>query len=166
MRMSWNAAIVLTCAVTGAFAQQTIHSAEAHIIRIESGSSYGLSGSGGNLTVEPSSIHSVSFWVHTSRPIQNVRSRISQKDWQHLLASVDVTGIKALPSPTQCLACVDLPETYIVLEFSDGTKKRVDYNRSNPPAALKSVLHELGTLESKYIPPITICPPNIPCLTQ
>lgn len=165
MRTIWNTAIVLTFAVTGAFGQQAAHS-EAHVVRVQTGSSYGLSGGGGYVTVEPGSIHSVSFWEHESRPIQNVRSRISQKDWQLLLASIDLKAITALPSPSQCLACVDLPETYASFEFSDGTKKRVDYNRSNPPAALKSVLRELGALQSKYIPPITKCPPNIPCLTK
>lgn len=164
MRTSRNIAFVLSFAAISAFAQQPAHS-EARVVRVQTGSSYGLSGGGGDMTVDSKSIHSVIFWVHQSRPLQDVLSRISHQDWQRLLASIDLKAITALPSPSQCLACVDLPETYALLEFSDGTHKRVDYNRSNPPAALKPVLRELGVLESKYIPPIAKCPPNIPCVT-
>ena len=151
------------------FAQQLPSQARAtnsKIVRIATGSSYGLSGGGGDVTVDARSIRSVTFWVHQSSPIQDVRSRISQKDWQRLLSSIDVRTIVALPSPSQCVRCVDLPETYVSLEFSDGTKKLVDYNHSNPPATLKPMLRELGALVSKYIPPITKCPPNIPCITK
>jgi len=164
--MRYGLPSVFSLAVALLFTQQLSSQSPApnsRIVRIATGSSYGLSGGGGDVTVDPKSIHSVTFWVHQSRPIQNVRSRISQKDWQRLLAAIDVSAIVALPSPSQCLPCVDLPETYVSLEFSDGTKKLVDYNRSSPPAAVKPVLRELGALVAKYIPPITKCPPSIPC---
>ncbi len=135
----------------------------AEIVRVADGSSFGLSGGGGETTVDSKSIHSVTRWVHESRPLQDARSHISQKDWERLLASIDLKAIMALPSPSQCRACVDLPEADLSLEFRDGTRKVVDYSPSDPPAAIKAVLRELRALVRKYIPPITKCPPNIPC---
>jgi hypothetical protein len=151
----WCVALVLPLAVTVARAQQPAPATGAHVIRIETGSSWGVSGAN-STTVDSKTIRYVSFLPPNVRPLVNARSKISTtasispKEWRHLVQSINMKALLALPSPNQCLACVDAAETSVLIEFSDGTRKQIDYDPTRPPLPVKTLLQEIGALYAKH----------------
>jgi TonB family protein len=76
--------------------------------------------------------------------MQNYAARLGR--FAKLHRSEDIaalTGIKGCP------ACVDQPETWAALDFSDGTKKSVLYDWSHPPAEIAALLRAIGVVAAK-----------------
>jgi TonB family protein len=123
------------------------------IVRIARGSSSGLSGAGETFTVEPGSIHwerePSSDWEEKGVPAEKRTCKITQHDWDGLRNSIDPKTIAALTGIKGCPACVDQPETWAALDFSDGTKKSVLYDWSHPPAEIAALLRAIGVVEAK-----------------
>ncbi len=81
-------------------------------------------------------------------PNRKTKVAIAKKDWKNLLGSIDASAFQALPQ-LGCRSCRDLPESWVVIEYSDGSKIAVSYGPTSipkPVAALKfpAVLIPMG----------------------
>jgi hypothetical protein len=85
-------------------------------------------------------------------PDKKERRAITKHDWENLQSAIDTKAFMALPSPESCLACVDLPESSMELDFSDGTKKSVSYAPSKPPAPIDRVLQKVNAIGAGFPP--------------
>jgi hypothetical protein len=127
-------------------------SSSAQIIRVEIGSSWGLSGASDQTVIELGSIRweiHPSYTLKKQIPAMKRKCRISTQDWRDLQKSVAARVLAAFTGCTGCPACVDQPETWTAVEFSDGTKKFVRYSFSAPPPAIAALLRKIDAIRAK-----------------
>jgi hypothetical protein len=86
-------------------------------------------------TVEPSFIVlELKDAAHKKKlPDRKTKSAITKQDWENLQRAIDRKSLTAVPQ-TVCRAAIDLPCSWVEVEFSDRTKIGVSYDRRNPPA--------------------------------
>lgn len=120
-------------------------SGEARVVRVQSGYSCGWCAGFGYhtqlTTVEPS------FMVWEGKetmdkkklPNQRVRRAISKREWQALLRSIDTNALKAVPQEPGCRPCIDQPESWVVIEYSDGSKISLNYPPMSEPGPVKEL---------------------------
>ena len=157
MRTVCSTALILSLVTASCFAQLAVpHNPEAngYIIRIESGYCMGLSGCGEITVVDSKQIKALGISSKGTSLEVISQSTISRTEWIRLLRSINVKAFTGLPSPNGCPSCADQPQTWITIDFSDGTKKSVDYDPSNSPPVLRHVVGELTAIRRKHIPPI------------
>lgn len=144
------ATLITVGMITRAFAQPpaapTSPAANAHVIRVQMGYSCGMCGGSTFYhstvtTVEPSFLLWQGMYSSNPKRLPNKKTRvpITRQDWKNLLRSIDASALRALPQ-RGCLSCRDLPESWVVIEYSDGSKISVNYGPSGipkPVAALK-----------------------------
>lgn len=120
------------------------------IVRISRGSSWGMSSSSSFLVIEPGSIHCESHpaydWTVKGIPDDQRTCRITKRDWEGLRASIEETTLGLFGDRKTCLACADQADTWVGIEFSDGTKKAASYDFSHPPTLLASLLRKIDTI--------------------
>jgi hypothetical protein len=105
-----------------------------------------MSGSGGRTVIDSKSMRSFGVSKDGTQEVMHDQSMITAKEWRRLRRSIDVNAFFALPSPTECLLCVDAPVDWVMVEFDNGTKKVVDYDWSKPPQTLFPLFHQLDAL--------------------
>jgi TonB family protein len=140
----------------GASAQQAVppkSSAEPQIVRVSRGSTSGMSGAGEKTTIEPRSIHwerePSSDWEEKGVPPEKRTCAITPQEWDGLRTSIDAKTIAAFTGIQGCGPCVDQPSTWAELDFSDGTKKAVEYDFSHPPAEIAALLRRMNSIAEK-----------------
>ena len=152
------ATLIMLGMITSALAQTPAPpaspAATTHVVRVQTGDSCGMCGGlfyhTTTTTVEPSFL----VWEGTNSsnpkklPNRKTRVAITKEDWKNLLRSIDVSALRALPQQG-CRSCRDLPESWLVVEYSDGSKLAVSYGPSaipKPVAAIKfpAVLIPMG----------------------
>lgn len=115
--------------------------AEAHIVRIEYGSSSGMciGYCHSETTIQAGMVRSVSRtnfslsgYRDKEHPDMNSKGKITAEQWERAKAAVDTESLFALPDRIGCPGCVDEPVDWIAVEYSDGTKKSVTCNSGGP----------------------------------
>ena len=76
-------------------------------------------------------------------------SRITKQEWEDLQHFIDAKVQAEFTGRVGCPACVDQPESWAQLEFSDGTSKTLSYNFSNPSPAIATLLKKIQALWTK-----------------
>jgi hypothetical protein len=154
-QQSWTVLAAVVVALP-AFAQSSVPSITPSllpkkIVRVRTGYSTGLLGSSGTI-VEPGSIRSFDSSPNRKLfPNTNMKVRITKKEWDELLRAVDLRALADLTSPSGCPACTDRPRTCLEVEFNDGTHKVVDYDRSNPPSPIRTILEAIQAIRSSHM---------------
>lgn len=120
-------------------------STAAHVIRVRIAHTGGFCGGGycsSSTTVEPSFI--ISELTDSSDekkwPDKKGRRSITKQEWENLRRAIDTKALASLP---QRVCHLDLPCTWAVIEFSDGTKISVSYYETGPPAPIAALLRAL-----------------------
>ena len=80
--------------------------------------------------------------------IGNPKCKLLMKDWKALENVVDAKTLAVFERSRPCRGCIDLPDNYITLEFSDGTRKSTSYDRDSP-VELKPLLQKIYELSMK-----------------
>jgi hypothetical protein len=139
------ASLMMVVTIPAAFAQTTTTpAANPHVVRVQTGYSCGMCGGffyhTTKTTVEPSFL----VWegMNSSNPkkLPNKKTRvaITREDWKNLLRSIDASALRALPQQG-CGSCRDLPESWLVVEYSDGSKLAVNYGPSEIPKPVAAI---------------------------
>ena len=127
---------------------------DAHSIRVhlgESGGMYCCPGYCSSLTtVEPSVI--LREWSNSSCsnkfPSRKEKQRITRKDWERVERAIDSKSLAAAPQ-VQCEAIIDLPCSWAEVEFSDGTKLELSYDKMKPPPAVAALLRSIQAIPGR-----------------
>jgi hypothetical protein len=112
--------------------------ANAHIVRIEYGSSSGMCvGYCYSQTIVQAGMarsvsktnYSLTYGNHDKGyPDLKRKWKITVEEWERAQAAVDTQYLFSLPDVMGCPGCVDQPVDWIIVEYSDGTKKSVICN--------------------------------------
>jgi hypothetical protein len=84
-------------------------------------------------------------------PDRKTKRAVSKQDWKNLQSAIDRKSLTALPQ-TVCRAAIDLPCSWVEVEFSDRTKIAVSYDRMNPPAPVAALLGKIPTIQVRLKP--------------
>jgi hypothetical protein len=71
-------------------------------------------------------------------PNKKTKVAITKQDWKNLVRSIDVSALRAVPA-SGCRSCIDLPESWLVVEYSDGSKIGVNYGPSEIPRPVAAI---------------------------
>jgi hypothetical protein len=127
---------------------------KTYIVRVRIGHSTGMCSGGYCETetiVEPGAIRSIA-WSSSDKKKLPDRTRkfgITKPDWEDLQNFIDAKVLAAFTGRKGCPACLDQPESWAVLEFSDGTAKSVSYDFSHPPAEIAGLLEKIKAIGAK-----------------
>jgi len=72
-------------------------------------------------------------------PNRREQRAITRREWETLVRSIDANALKAVPQEKGCRPCVDQPESWAVIEYSDGSKISVNYAPMSEPAPVKAM---------------------------
>ena len=160
----WTSSVVLLLTVGIVFAQDvaplTRPAGDTRVVRVRIAHTEGLCGGSGYCTalttVEPSFIV---FELKDSGnkrklPDRKTKRVITKQDWENLQRAIDAKSLMALPQMV-CRADIDLPCSWVEVEFSDRTKIGVSYDPMNPPAPVAGLLRKIPTVE---LPPSGLIP--------
>jgi hypothetical protein len=118
--------------------------ATAHVVRVRMGYSCGMCGGlfyhSSSTTVEPSFLLWQGMYSSNPKKLPNRKTKvaITKQDWKNLLHSIDANALQALPQQG-CRSCRDLPESWVVVEYSDGSKIAVNYGPSEIPKPVAAI---------------------------
>ena len=134
-------------------APQPSPSPDAHLVRIRTGSYAGMCmGYCDQETVtEPGSVRSISraFSDKKKYPEMNLKSSITKKDWDDLKNFLDAKVLAAFTGRIGCPGCADEMVEWVEVEFSDGTKKAVSYNKGSAPPQIAALLQKISGIGAK-----------------
>jgi hypothetical protein len=72
-------------------------------------------------------------------PNRRERRAITRREWEALLRSIDAKALGALPQDRSCRPCVDMPDSWTVVEYSDGSQISIHYWPGKEPAPVKAL---------------------------
>lgn len=127
---------------------------KANIIQVRIGHTSGMCGGPmycSSLTrVEPTLVVSELRDSPNKREFPDIRARraITKKEWQNLLQAVELTALATAPAGV-CLAHIDLPCSWVEVEFADATKINLFYDEMHPPAPIAALLRQIPTAPLK-----------------
>lgn len=154
----WTSSSVLLLTVGIVFAQDaappTRPTGDTRVVRVRIVHTEGFCGGSGYCTVL-TTVES-SFIVlelkdsgnERKLPGRKTKRAITKQDWENLQRAIDAKSLMALPQMV-CRADIDLPCSWLEVEFSDRTKIGVSYDRMNPPAPVAGLLRKIPTIELK-----------------
>jgi hypothetical protein len=155
----WRTLLVVGLTIGSVFAQdvaaQTSPAAGGRVVRVRIVHTGGLCGGSGyctDITTFEPSIIILELKDSPNKqkfPDKKMKDAVMKKDWETLQRAIDRKSLAALPQEV-CQAAIDLPCSWVEVEFNDGTKISVSYDRSNPPAPIDALLRKL--------PPIRVEP--------
>jgi hypothetical protein len=149
--MRWLGACFVTMLVTGnVFAQSAApaprpSSGEARVVRVQIGYICGWCGGFAYrtdlLTVERAFVRRELRDSTDRKTLPNRRERraITRREWEALLRSIDAKALGALPQDRSCRPCIDMPDSWTVVEYSDGSQISVHYWPGKEPAPVKAL---------------------------
>lgn len=76
---------------------------------------------------------------------RKTRRAITKQDWESLQRAIDAKSLIALPQRV-CRANIDLPCSWVEVDFSDRTKVGVNYDEMKPPAPVAALLGKIPTI--------------------
>lgn len=118
---------------------------EVHVVSVQRGYVCGwCSGAGYHTTittVRPSNVVEELRDADDPRedPNRKEERAITKKEWKALVRSIDAKALRAVPQDGTCRPCVDQPEAWVVIEYSDGRKISVNCPPSIEPAAVSAL---------------------------
>lgn len=125
-------------------------SAHAYIVRVRTGSYVGrcVGYCDQEASIEAGSIRTFRrSWSDKQKyPDGKGERRITKRDWEDLQHSINATVLAGFTGRIGCPGCADEPVEWAEVEFSDGTKKSVSYNRGNGPPAIQALQKKIQTL--------------------
>jgi hypothetical protein len=140
------------------WAQDSLPRATTHaqLVRVRIGNSCGWCTEGYNdneTVVEPQRIVSINrAYSNTKKyPVQISEDKITKGEWKGLqdLIEARVLGVFAGPRTSGCPGCADEPTAWAELQFSDGSKKSLAFNRGEEPAPIVALNQKIGELGQK-----------------
>ena len=147
------------------FAQDVVpslpHASDVRVIRVRVVHTGGLCGGDGYCTVITSIDPSLIIWESKDSgdkqkfPDRKTKRAITKKDWENLLRAIDKESLKAIPQPTDCGPCRDLPDSSVEVDYSDGTRISVSYAPGSPPTPVATLLHQIGTIGANSKPSLS-----------
>lgn len=161
LRSLWPLLFVVALSDGGLSARQAAPVAKPSLhpslVRIRIGHSAGMCRGGYCYTetiVEPGWVRSIRASAPDKKkfPDRTVTSRITKQEWEDLQHFIDAKVQAEFTGRVGCPACVDQPESWAQLEFSDGTSKTVSYDFSNPSRAIAALLKKIQALQTKLVP--------------
>jgi hypothetical protein len=152
----WTLLFVVGLTIGSVFAQDaappTSHAADARVVRVRIVHTGGLCGGFGYCThlttVEPSFIVLELKGAPNKQKLLDRKTKraIRKQDWENLQRAIDRKSLTALPQ-TICRAAIDLPCSWVEVEFSDRTKIGVSYDGMNPPAPVAALLGKIPMIQ-------------------
>jgi hypothetical protein len=143
------AALFLTMVMTVTIAAQTKATpaapAKAEVVRVNIGYGCGFCGGFGYrstlTTVSRLSIVRTMADAEDPKELPNrtVKRRITKHEWKTLVDSIDAVALRAVPQEARCRPCVDLPDAWVGVEYSDGSHLWVHYPPGMEPAPVKAL---------------------------
>jgi len=148
--MRWIQGCFFTVLVTGnIFAQSAApapHSSdEAQVVRVQMGYICGWCGGLAYrtdlITVERGFVGRELMDSTDEKKLPNRREKrgITKREWATLLRSIDVKALRALPQDRACRPCIDLPDSWVAVEYSDGSQISVHYWPGSEPVPVKAL---------------------------
>ena len=118
---------------------------DVHIIRVQMGESCGWCTGGGFhttiTTVRPSNV--VEELKDADDPRENPNRKeehtITKRQWEELVRSIDEKALRAVPQDKTCRPCVDQPDAWVVIEYSNGSKIQLNYYPGTEPAPVRAL---------------------------
>ena len=155
----WTSLSVLLLTVGIVFAQDAAPPTRptGGVVRVRIGHTEGLCGGSGYCTalttVEPSFIvlELKDSGNKKKLPDRKTRRAITNQDWENLQRAIDAKSLIALPQMV-CRADIDLPCSWVEVEFSDRTKVEVSYDDAKPPAPVATLLGKIPAILVKLNP--------------
>jgi len=129
----------------GPIANAPQSSGGGRVVRVQQGYSCGWCAGFGYhtqiTTIEPSFIvwEGKETMDKKNLPNRRVKRPISKREWQTLLRSIDADALKAVPQQSGCRSCVDQAESWLMVQYSDGSKISVSYGPMSEPAPVKAL---------------------------
>lgn len=130
--------------------------AERNIRSIASGTSFGeclgYCQQAINITSRPSNVLATkrSNGDDKTYPPLQKRYRFPQKQWNELIALVNLERIRALPNRIGCPDCADGGAEWIEIDATDGTK-RVTFEYGSSVEGIETFLARIRKLREKYL---------------
>jgi hypothetical protein len=158
----WTSLLAFGLTVGRVFAQDAVRPApsasDVRVVRVRVVHTVGMCGGYGHCTAMTTV--SPSFIIRESKdsgdkqkfPDRRTKRAITKQDWESLLRAIDKESLKAIPQPTGCPSCIDLPDTWLEVNLSDGTHISVSFAPENPPVPVATLLREIGTIDAKSKP--------------
>jgi hypothetical protein len=72
-------------------------------------------------------------------PNRKEKRAITKREWSDLVHSIDAKAVRAVPQEGGCGPCIDLPESFLTIEYSDGSKISVSYPPGTAPAPVRAL---------------------------
>jgi hypothetical protein len=124
--------------------------ADARVIRVRIGHSYGMCAGGycsDSTTIEPEFIVSEYNNAPDKKkfPDRTMKSAITRQYWETLRHAIDAKSLLAA-RPSACHAEIDLPCSWVEVDYSDGAKIRVSYGGLTPPAPVAALLAKVAAV--------------------
>lgn len=142
----------LLCAlivIANVWAQETapkrVAAAEVRVVRVERGYVCGFCGGlgyrGSHIIVQPSRMIQISEYSSDERKLPNRKEKfaITRGEWHTLVHSIDADALRALPEDKTCRPCIDQPDSWLEIDYSDGSKLVVHYYPGSEPGPVKAV---------------------------
>ena len=158
--LSWS--LVVAASMIGTASGQdgppTGAAAGGLVVRVRIGHSAGMCGGFGYCTelttVEQMFIVSEAKNARDKKkfPDRKTKRPITTQQWEDLEHSVDATALKAVVQSVGCRSCIDLPDSWVVVEFADGTRISVSYDPVHPPVPVAVLLRNIPTMPTKPTP--------------
>ena len=145
MRSFYVGFIVLVAASMLAQTASTTDKPAVHVVRVQMGEVCGwCTGPWYRTTittVRPSNV--VEELKDADDPRENPNRKeeraVTKKEWKALVGSIDAKALRAVPQDGTCRPCVDQPDAWVVIEYSDGSKISVNYPPTVVPAAVRAL---------------------------
>jgi hypothetical protein len=149
-RMQGLWACIFTLAVIGnSFSQAPAAphaSVEPHVVRVQMGYSCGWCGGkffyhSTLLTVQRGfAVQELRYSSNPKRlPNKTEKRAITRREWETLLRSIDAKALTAAAQDKTRRSCIDQPESWAVVEYSDGSKIAVHYSPTGEPAPVRAL---------------------------
>jgi len=81
-------------------------------------------------------------------PDVEAKRATTKREWENLQRAIDTKTLTAAPQ-TVCGAIVDLPCSWVEVEFRDGTKIGIFYDSMNPTAPVAALLRKVPSVAIK-----------------
>ena len=150
------AALISAPAFARQSAQQPEPALDAKIIRVRIGYSAGMCQGycSSETSVEPGLIRSISRSLSDKKHYPEMKSegQITKADWEDLLRFLDAKVLAAFTGRIGCPGCADQPVQWAEVEFSDGTKKTVSFNRGEAPPPIAALISKIQNINPGPLP--------------
>lgn len=134
-------------------APQPNPSPEAHLVRVRTGSYAGRCAGycASETIIEPGSMQTISrtYSPEENYPDKKTKRAIAKQDWDDLARFINARVLAAFIGRIGCPGCADGGVEWAEVEFSDGTKKSVSYDKDRGPAPITELLQKIESIGTK-----------------